>query len=696
MTGECKSAQARYRRDIDGLRAVAILSVVGLHAFSQYLPGGFVGVDVFFVISGFLISGILMRGLAQGNLSYTAFYAGRVRRIFPALILVLVVSMIAGWFILIVDEYRQLGFHTFAGAAFFANFVFLDETGYFDKAAELKPMLHLWSLGIEEQFYIFWPFLLAVAWKRGRSTVTIILVIIASSFALNIWGTVSKPTAAFYLPFPRFWELLAGALLAHAAMHEEGRVNACLNFGIPRDSRLFIYLPDVKALFGILMILAALFMLHRDSLFPGLWVLLPVVGACLLISAGDDTWINRRVLASRGMIFVGLISYPLYLWHWPLLSFARIVDSGEPGLFVRVTAVALSFVLATLTYRLVEHPVRFGALRSRSCLVPALSLTMCVAAAAGVWIYKQNGFPGRISTDLEKYQQLVNSPGEINGCKKYYPFARFCISSQNVADGGPMIMALGDSHALALAHGLEAMTEKDFPDYSFLSVGRGGCPPFEDVERIDKEKYNCAYISKQAMEIALEPRVHKVLLASRWTSLPGGDIPAGDTAAAAGTGVFVAEWGGATVTDQTEIFSTGLTNTLRTLIDAGKQVYFVHVVPELEFDPRECLRRPFRLSGKYVRTRCAMKRHEVIQRQSRYRHVVDQVLKDFPTVKVFDPLQYLCDVEYCQAIIEDRMLYSDDDHLSLDGAAYLSGPIADLLRDQGGRPGAQTPKQHGS
>ena len=354
-----------YRPDIDGLRAIAVGSVVAYHAFPSFISGGFVGVDIFFVISGYLISSIILKSLDGGAFSFGDFFSRRVRRIFPALIVVLVASIGFGWFVMLADEYAQLGKHVAGGAAFVANFVFWDEVDYFDSLAELKPLLHLWSLGVEEQFYIVWPLLLFVAWRRRTAIPVLMMVIIIASFVLNIGTVESDPAASFYLPFARFWELLCGGLLAYLTLLKNDplfwqgphqRLRGLL-VGFPSQWPVSSgRVADLMSIAGAALVCWAVLRIDRQASFPGWWALLPTSGAVLLIATGPDAWFNRTVLARRTMVFVGLISYPLYLWHWPLLSFARIV--GQDSQRVIVCLVIASIVLAWLTFRFVEIPVK--------------------------------------------------------------------------------------------------------------------------------------------------------------------------------------------------------------------------------------------------------------------------------------------------------------------------------------------------
>src|SRR5258707_3234889 len=293
-----------YRPDIDGLRAIAVLAVVGFHAFPYWVRGGFVGVDIFFVISGYLISANIFGALEASRFSFAEFYARRIKRIFPALLLLLVVVSVVAWFTLLPNEYKQIGKHTAAGASFVPNFVFWKEAGYFDTASEIKPLLHLWSLGIEEQFYVFWPLLLWAGAKRRNGFLLITLMVALMSFAVNVVTVHTDTAAAFYSPLSRIWELMIGGLLCYFRPPRASLTRRSLNW---------------PAICGILLIGISVTSMNREMPLPGWLALLPTTGACLAIAAGPDAWLNRNLLSNPPMTWVGLISYPLYLWHWPLL-----------------------------------------------------------------------------------------------------------------------------------------------------------------------------------------------------------------------------------------------------------------------------------------------------------------------------------------------------------------------------------------
>lgn len=362
-----------YRADIDGLRAIAILAVVIFHAFPAILPGGFIGVDIFFVISGFLISTIVFSSLEHDCFSLIEFYARRVRRIFPALIVVLTACLVIGWIVLFPDEYTQLGKHTSASAGFIQNFILLRESGYFDNSAETKPLLHFWSLAVEEQFYIFWPLLLAFVWRHHWNFFRITVVIALVSFIANLHLIASgRPMAAFYLPFSRFWELMIGGVLAYATLHR---------------SKLIKTSKNTQSLLGFALLFAGFILLNKEKNFPGWWALLPTTGTFFILAAGPASWLNNKLLANRLMVWVGLISYPLYLWHWPLLSFLHILK-GNVSNSLRLIAVGSSILLAWLTYRFIEKPIRAGSLK----ISASLATTLVIILALGLIDYKSNIF----------------------------------------------------------------------------------------------------------------------------------------------------------------------------------------------------------------------------------------------------------------------------------------------------------------
>ena len=503
-----------YRPDIDGLRAVAVLVVVAYHAFPQLMPGGFIGVDVFFVISGYLISGIILGALAAHRFSYANFYARRIRRIFPALALVLAAVAVAGWFTMFADDYQRLGRHVAAGAGFASNFVLWQESSYFDTAVELKPLLHLWSLGIEEQFYLVWPMLLVFASRYNRGPLALTLAIGIASFLVSIWQVRIDRTPAFFSPWTRFWELLAGALLA--CIESDRELNARLDRVLASP-----LLPNAFAVAGAVMIVAGLVVINSTRVFPGLWVLLPVGGTFLLMVAGRRAWLNRAILSLPPIVWIGLISYPLYLWHWPLLSFARIIHGGAVPGSTRLALVAASIVLAWMTYRVIEWPVRFGS-RSRK-IVPALATAMVILFALGVATNAAAGFINRPvnrsdAAHLVDFYERMRRTGLRTAYRQECDFMDWISETTREAidpscttpgrDG--TVLLWGDSFAQALSQGIR----EQLPAGTTLAqVTTSACSPAIDNFDTVPPGRRCEKANVYAMDAIARLRPRVVILA---------------------------------------------------------------------------------------------------------------------------------------------------------------------------------------
>ncbi|MEO8005544.1 MAG: acyltransferase family protein, partial [Betaproteobacteria bacterium] len=469
-----------YQPHVDGLRAVAVLSVVAFHSFPNHVTGGFVGVDIFFVISGFLISGIILNGLRQQTFSFADFYARRIRRIFPALIAVLVVTLALGYFFLFPGEFRNLGKHVLGGALFVANITLWRDTGYFDTSAELKPLLHLWSLGVEEQFYVLWPVFLIVCYKQRWNMVWITALICLASFGFNVWASASKPIANFFLLPGRFWELMTGSMLAQ--LHFSGaRMSSEQGWGRP-------VIRECAALAGLVMIAIALFWFDRDTVFPGWAALLPTLGACLLIAAGSKAWINRRILAHPWAVFVGLISYPLYLWHWPLLAYGRILQPDGMSKAIVLTLVALAFLLAWVTYRWLEKAIRFGH-RKAGKVIPALCIAMSAIALAGASALTDMTHTRLASPLVYKIDEAIGDWGYPAADFNFKKADHFHVLREKGARETSAIF-IGDSHVEQYWSRVEAVIDdKARHTRSVIFATNPGCPPLPDANRVDRGFY---------------------------------------------------------------------------------------------------------------------------------------------------------------------------------------------------------------
>lgn len=645
----------KYRPDIDGLRAVAVLAVVGFHAFPELLPGGFVGVDVFFVISGYLITSIIKGGLDQGSFGFGDFYARRVRRIFPALALVLGACGAAGLATLLPDELGALGRHIAGGAGFVANLLQISETGYFDADSATKPLLHLWSLGVEEQFYLVWPLLL---WAVGaRRAAPAVLGLGAASFVLAQHEVVAAPVLAFYSPLPRFWEFLVGAGLAvRESRGGSGR------------------LPDL-GLAGLGAIAAAVALLGRDSRFPGLWALLPTLGAAALIAAGPGGWVNRRVLALRPLVGLGLISYPLYLWHWPLLVWARLTLGHAPGAGLRAGLVALAVGLAWATWAWLETPLRRLSEVARARLVPTLASAMAVLGVAGLAVAWSPALQARAGRGADAaLAASVHRTAPRDACFDVDHADRggpgwVCA----LGPGGvpPRVFAYGDSHALSLVPALRrAALDLNRP---MLFTGYSGCPPLLGVQPLrgaDLERHDCRRLNDRVFATVRARHLDTVILIGRWSYYVGGGgiatlQPLGDDVAATPD-----------LASSRRAFAAGLRRTLQAYREIGVRVILVDDNPQQPLLPLDALRRA-RLAGAGIDSYAVTAAADAANR------AVAEAAIDREAARIgarVDLRAALCDATRCPLTRDGAFLYFDDNHLSDAGAMRAVPALEAALR----------------
>ncbi len=675
----------KYRPDIDGLRAVAVLSVVAFHAFPDWLKGGFIGVDVFFVISGFLISSIIFENLDRGTFSFSEFYARRIKRIFPALLVILIASYALGWFVLLSDEYKQLGKHIAAGAGFVSNFVLWNESGYFDNAAETKPLLHLWSLGIEEQFYIVWPFALWLAWKVRFNLLAITGAITVASFGLNIAGAGHDAVATFYSPQTRFWELLAGTLLAWFALYKKtayASLKLKMNLWLAKVQKREKLdgggeaLPNILSLLGCLLLTYGYWRIDKNLSFPGYWALLPVLGAALIILAGSKAWLNRNILSNRLAVWVGLISFPLYLWHWPLLTFARIATSETPTQKMRIAAVLLSVVLAWLTYKLIEQPVRFG--RHGRAMVTSLITLMAMIGFVGGNTYSRDGL---------KYRAIVKSNAAIDsgfdGGDMGYTINECGIGNENIRKlfrmcardkrGNIRFALMGDSKAEALYAGL-VRTSHERGRWLFIggSNSNGAPTPLlaadPDPNRPLTNHAIAAIINNSEIEV--------VVLVSAIRSLFALSDGVKNNNLATYDYNYLRNLSSSPRFDDT---FKELNRVVDKFVTRGKKVVLVVDNPALP-NPQDCIHR--KASSDLINSGlgkanqdCTIQLETFNTQIQLYRKLLSEIKSAHPiAVEIFDPTDIYCDTKRgtCEATKNGRLMYGYTDHIS-DYAAGLVG-----------------------
>ncbi len=446
-----------YRKDIDGLIALAVLAVVIFHYFPKILRGGFFGVDVFFVISGFLISSIILKSLEANNFSFIDFYFRRIKRIFPALIAMLLFCIIAGWFFLLPDEYSMLGKHIIYSTFFATNIGLLQESGYFDIASNSKPLLHLWSLGVEEQYYLFWPIILIFVYRARSLLLPTILIFIIISFILSFG---SNKDLVFFMPYTRLWEFTMGAM------------SPFFKQKITSKNRNYGSLQNTGSILALLMLVIAL----RHKNFDHYGLLLTIAGTFLLISLEGKAFINTRILSSKSMIYIGLISYPLYLWHWPILVILSLYKENVTNID-KLIAFFISFILSCATYEFLEKKLR----HTKSKAIPIILLSIfTIIGFTGFLIHKNNGFYGRFKKELLPIIQLKANSKDVR-----YEECLLNDKNQDSASFGkscleegerPLIFLWGDSHSAHLYPGLLNL-QKHGENFRLGQFNIGSCPP---------------------------------------------------------------------------------------------------------------------------------------------------------------------------------------------------------------------------
>jgi peptidoglycan/LPS O-acetylase OafA/YrhL len=676
----------KYRADIDGLRAIAILLVVGYHAFPTWVTGGFIGVDIFFVISGFLISTIIFENLSHNKFSFFEFYSRRIRRIFPALILVLATSLIFGWFTLFHEEYQNLGNHLASGAIFLSNFkVIQDKSGYFDTASEIKPLLHLWSLGIEEQFYVLWPLLLWIIWKKKLNWLTIAIVITILSFIINIHSIKTNQLATFYLPQTRFWELMIGSILAHLTLYQnkiflliKQRLNVWLNLIIYRDQCMRANtLNNVESLLGIVLIATGISLIKKTSLFPGSLALLPTIGTALIISAGSQTWLNRKILSNRLLVWFGLISFPLYLWHWPLLSFVTIIETESPSKIVVSIVIFLSVLLAWITYKFIERPLRFGDNGKIKAIF--LMVLMILVGCAGYACAKFDGLALRnYPLKYQSYTQSIVRSERESECFEI-PYVHKLNEGWKCNLGNkkikPTFFAYGDSHALSIIPPLEKLSFKHNVNIEFAGISN--CPPILNVQSLTGNKilkYNCQKLNDRIFNFVKNSGIKNVIFVARWTAYTGGGITTKKSDLTTLEDGFSKEED--PLERSREVFKSGIIRTIESYNNLGVKVFIIEDNPHQIKEPYEALR----IS---MPEDVSINRFSVTAKENNDNQLwVSELFHDLAlrkNLKIISTNDIFCNDSICPLVKNKKFLYYDDDHLSVSGSMLIYPSIEQAL-----------------
>jgi peptidoglycan/LPS O-acetylase OafA/YrhL len=646
-----------YRKDIDGLRALAVLPVVLYHAGLGF-PGGFVGVDVFFVISGYLITSMITEEMRIGTFSIAAFYERRIRRIFPALFAMMAVSAVAAWALFMPPEFILFGKSAVAAALFFSNILFRKEAGYFDATELVKPLLHTWSLAVEEQFYILFPLVLLAFRKKRSLQLAAIAVLVVVSLGLSEWWVVKEPTDAFYLIPSRFWELGLGALLTYGERYRPQHASVA---------------AGITAI-GVCLIGLAIFAVNATSPFPGLLALLPCGGAALVILGGGVSNPASRLLGTPPLQFIGLISYSLYLWHWPLIVFTqyklgRVLTPTEA-----LCIVALSLIVAIASWKLIETPFRRRLFLShRPALFGAGAVAMAAFCLLGLSISSFDGFPSRLSPDVAQIYSAKSDTAQYmkSACLTDNQQAgpsdadvragRLCpVGNTKAADISFAVW--GDSHAAAMAPAIDKVAEKY--GRKGLFIGQVGCPPLLQYLTPHARKQTrdgCLQRNDAAAELIKSAHIPLVFLIARWPrevlgAQYGNEGPFFDPAAPYKT------------EDRSAEVAEGLDKTLATLAQLHVQAVLVMDVPEPGYDVPYALARAANDHGLLD---VNPPRRIVDQRQRQAIGILKAAAAKYG-VELVDPTSSFCDADHCTASVDGRPLYADADHLTKTAAVALS------------------------
>ena len=668
-----------YRREIDGLRGLAVVPVIFFHAGFPWFRGGFVGVDVFFVISGYLITTLITTEKDAGTFSIATFYERRARRILPALVLVMLACLLPAWLWMLPDDLSSFSRSVAAVSVFSSNVLFNAETNYFGPAIERKPLLHTWSLSIEEQFYVVFPIaILAVWWMRRRWLMPAIALAALGSLLLahlggnfrtsppfveDAWRWVNVPTWGFYLLPARAWELLVGAL---AALALEGRA--------PRNTRT----SHVLSLAGVAMILYAIVTFDASTPFPSFYTLIPVMGTALVVLTATPGTFGGRCLLFPPLVAAGLVSYSAYLWHQPLFAFARLRSFEKPSDGLLAGLCAATFVLAYLSWKLVEQPFR-----DRRRFTRRTIFSSALVASGGLFAL------GALGVYAEGFEGRWTLPPAVKASLSYSPRVTECFDLENahraetwfcdvVSDGtlkGALhgaphsFVVAGDSHMLSTLPAFERAAAE--LGVNGLATGISGCPPLLDVYTLTDNKplRDCHQLNRRVFDHVRRERIPAVFLVSRWTHYTDGGYD-GDTFGPIG----VSPGAPATRDRSREAFRRGLEATLAAYASIGTHVYVVLQVPEQPVVPDQLYYRAYRRGGDIAafitRTSVDVERHRRLQEYVRtlfHEHGKDAHV----TFISLDEL--LCGRAKCLIGTVERSYYSDANHLSNDGA-FLAAP----------------------
>lgn len=653
-----------YRREIDGLRAFAVLPVILFHAGFEVFGGGFVGVDVFFVISGYLITTIILSDLRDDKFSLGNFYERRARRILPALFFVMLCCFPFAWFYLPPNHLEGFSKSLAAVPLFSSNFLFLKESGYFDTAAELKPLLHTWSLAVEEQFYVLFPLFL-MAFSRFRKLwvlVSLILITVVSLIGAE-YGSHSFPSAAFFLLPTRAWELAIGAIVAFFLIQKR----ICTYVSL--DTKV----GEVLASFGFGLILYSVLVFDKNTPLPGFYSLIPTVGTALIIIFASQGTVLGRFLGLKPIVSIGLVSYSAYLWHQPIYVFARHASPTELSLELLTALSVLSFLLAYFSWYFIEAPFRSNSF-SRKKVFSFAVVGSVFYVVVGLTGYLQEGVPERFDFS-EALTSSFERPKPEGDCfekdKLHEVDDWYCEIGKNGSK--PSFIAFGDSHLLSLYDTFKSASG-DLGE-SGIFVGAGGCAPFLGIHslRSDQNTRNCYELNKRVLHYAVEHSINNVFLVARWTYYTDGGY-SGDHYSYLGLNANTAK----SKENSRIAFLFGFDKTVEEYKKNGISLHLFSQVPEQEIEPADAYYRASIFEGAFRNE--ALQRVSVsLEKHKKLNKYVSGVFERSRYPKIINYDDLLCEQGICPIGTNTLSYYFDDDHLSIQGAKRLTPSIRHLL-----------------
>ncbi|MFN3729748.1 MAG: acyltransferase family protein [Fimbriimonadaceae bacterium] len=663
----------KYRPEVDGLRAVAVLPVLFFHAAFPGFSGGFLGVDVFFVISGYLITSIILRDIEDRGFSFARFYERRARRILPALTLVMLACVPVAWMLMTPRDLEQFGGSIVATVTFLSNVFFYYKTDYFGRAAEYLPLIHTWSLAIEEQFYLIFPVVMIFLAKFAKKAMlpVFIVVFVLSLAAAQIGTTMNASASFFLLPF-RAWELTAGAIIAYNEIYKG-----------PAQSK---YSP-LLTLLGLLMIVGSIPVFNFETHHPGLPTLVPIVGTMLVIAHGRNGGVASQFLSWKPVVFIGLISYSLYLWHQPIFVFYRLGTVGEPSMGAYLVLMAISIVIASLAWKYVETPFRSAKVVPTRWIWTSAALGMAGCLAIGLALHFGNGIPSRLPKDLRAMIQATNNRGgtrlTINGkgCHER-PIDNPCVIGN--AAKPPTWALIGDSHAASFSKLFEEnLTEAGESGVQFT---HGACGYGDGVLKYGAGSPNqCSKFSQEVREALQRLNIKNVIITgrypyyvnnSRYDNEEGG-IEAGNLPMR-----FEPKGKKLTGQERMDKMVDIYKSSIQELVDSGIRVVLIYPIVEVGWDvPTETYKRDKLGMGRSVTSSY----DRWVERSHLIREGFDAIPDSPNLVRVY-PEQILCEQTKggrCKTANEEGLLYYDSHHLSKIGAKLV---LDDTLRNLMGLP----------